>query len=147
MSIEIRKAETGDFAAIYSLISEFALFIRTPEKVTTTEKQMMEDKDLFSCLVAIKDGAIVGFASYFFAYYSWTGKAFYLDDLYVMENFRGQGIGNKLFEEVFKIARETKCRKLKWQVSKWNQPAIAFYKSKGALIDDVEINCDLVLQD
>jgi GNAT superfamily N-acetyltransferase len=77
--------------------------------VTTTEKQMIEDKELFSCLVAIKEGAIVGFASYFFAYYSWTGKALYLDDLYVKENFRGQGIGNKLFDEVINIARETKC--------------------------------------
>jgi ribosomal protein S18 acetylase RimI-like enzyme len=147
MSIAIRKAETGDFAAIFSLISEFALFIQTPGKVTTTEKQMIEDKELFSCLVAIKDGAIVGFASYFLAYYSWTGKALYLDDLYVRENCRGQGIGNKLFDEVVNIARETKCRKLKWQVSKWNQAAIGFYKSKGAVIDDVEINCDLVLQD
>ena len=62
-----------------------------------------------------------------------------------MLSHRGYGIGSKLMNEVFSIADKEKCTRVRWQVSKWNQNAIDFYKSKGADIDDVEINCDLVL--
>lgn len=143
MKIEIRKAEAGDYNEIYSLIKEFATFIKLPDKVLISPEQMLQDKEYFCCFVAIDNNSIVGFATYFQAYYSWTGKAIYLDDLYVVQNYRGLGIGSKLFEKIIEIAKETKCYKVKWQVSKWNNKAIEFYKSKGALIDEVEINCEL----
>lgn len=88
---------------------------------------------------------IIAFSTYFFAYYSWTGKAIYLDDLYVTETYRGKGIGNLLFNKIIETAKNNNCKKVKWQVSNWNKKAIKFYKNKGALIDDVEINCDLFL--
>jgi len=145
MIIDIRKAEPIDFSEIYSLIKEFAKFIRTLEKVLTTAEQMLNDKDHFSCFIALDGNKMVGFATYFIAYYSWTGKAIYLDDLYVLEQYRGSGIGNKLFDKIVETAKSENCKKLKWQVSNWNKKAIAFYKSRGAIIDDVEINCDLKL--
>ena len=145
MTISIRQAIPGDFDQVYLLIKEFATFIKTPEKVTTTPSQMVEDKNHFNCFVALDKDKIVGFATYFICYYSWTGKAMYLDDLYVLENYRGLGIGNKLLDKVIETAKNEDCKKVRWQVSKWNHKAIAFYKSKGAVIDDVEINCDLKL--
>jgi diamine N-acetyltransferase len=45
---------------------------------------------------------------------------------------------------VVNLAKREGCKKVRWQVSKWNEDAIEFYKRKGAVIDDVEINCDLV---
>jgi len=48
-------------------------------------------------------------------------------------------------DEVFELAKQEGCKKVRWQVSKWNKNAIEFYKKKGAVIDDVEINCDLIL--
>ncbi len=143
MTISIRKAEPADFEAIYALIKAFAEFIKTPEKVLTTPAQMMQDKDFFNCLVAIDKDAIIGFATYFFAYYSWTGKSVYLDDLYVVAPYRGRGIGSKLLDEVIAIAKNENCKKVRWQVSNWNEKAIEFYKMRGAIIDAVEINCDL----
>lgn len=146
MTIVIRKAIATDFEEIHSLILEFAEFINTPEKVFTTASQMIKDKDYFNCLIALDKNKIVGFATYFNAYYSWTGRAIYLDDLYVLEHYRGHGIGNRLLDEVIEIAKREKCKKVKWQVSNWNEKAIAFYKMRGATIDTVEINCDLPLQ-
>ena len=85
----------------------------------------------------------MGFATYFIAYYSWTGKVVYLDDLYVLEKYRGLGIGSKLLDRVIEIAKNENCKKVRWQVSNWNDKAIEFYKMRGAIIDEVEINCDL----
>ena len=145
MTVDIRKAELADFEAIYSLIIEFAEFVKTPEKVITTPSQMIYDKDYFNCFVAVENSIVIGFATYFFAYYSWTGKAVYLDDLYVIEKYRGLGIGNKLLDKVIETAKSENCKKVKWQVSNWNNKAIQFYKKRGATIDEVEINCDLNL--
>ncbi len=147
MKIEIRKAGPEDFVYVYALIREFAVFIQTPEKVVTSPARMVADKDYFHCYVAVDEEKIIGFATYFIAYYSWTGKTIYLDDLYVKENYRGQGIGNALFDSVIQTAKNENCRKVRWQVSKWNSKAIAFYKKRGATIDEVEINCDLILND
>lgn len=145
MPIQIRKARVSDFEQIYDLIKEFAIFIKTPEKLSITLPQMIKEKDFFRCLIALDNDIVVGFASYFFAYYSWSGKAMYLDDLYVLEKYRGQGIGNQLLDQVIATARKENCKKLRWQVSNWNTKAIEFYKKRGAMIDDVEINCDLIL--
>ena len=147
MNIIIRKAAETDFAAIYSLIKEFAVFQKTPQKVSITVEEMKAQKDLFECFVAVNDKEeIIGFASCFFAYYSWSGKAFYLDDLYVTEFYRGYKTGTRLLETVIDFAKKSGCIKVRWQVSNWNKNAIAFYKKMGAIIDDVEINCDLDLR-
>ncbi|MEM9829866.1 MAG: GNAT family N-acetyltransferase [Bacteroidota bacterium] len=145
MEFDIRKANPPDFNDIHRLIKEFATFIKHPEKVMITPEQMLRDQDHFKCLVATYEEKIVGFATYFICYYSWTGKAIYLDDLYVVEKYRGLGMGNKLFDQVMKIGRDENCYKMKWQVSRWNEKAQEFYRGKGATIEDVEINCDLAL--
>ena len=143
----IRKAKEQDFPAILSLIKEFAIFQKTPEKVTISLAQMVEDKDCFQCLVAeTDDKELVGFASYFFAYYSWSGKAIYLDDLYVQEASRKKEVGSRLLDAIINIAKQEECKKVRWQVSGWNSNAIEFYKNMGAVIDDTEINCDFIIR-
>ncbi|MCW3115051.1 MAG: family N-acetyltransferase [Segetibacter sp.] len=142
----IRRATEKDFPALLSLINEFAVFQKTPEKVSITLEQMKVDQDHFQCFVAEADSKeIVGFASFFFAYYSWSGKALYLDDLYVTEAFRNQGLGRRLLETIINLAKESNCKKVRWQVSKWNSNAISFYKKLGAAIEEIEINCDYYL--
>lgn len=109
--------------------------------------KMIAEQEYFNGFAAINDlGKIVGYVNYFFAYYTWIGKSLYMDDLYVKEEFRGHGIGTKLINEVIKHAKSTNCHKVRWQVSEWNKPAIDFYKSLGASIDNVESNCDLILK-
>ena len=146
MDVTIRAATEMDFPEIFSLITEFSIFQGTPEKVSITVDQMQENKELFNCLVAeTKDKHIIGFASFFFAYYSWSGKALYLDDLYVKETFRNQAIGKMLFDAVLVYAKNNHCNKMRWLVSKWNTNAIGFYKSIGANIDETDLTCDLTL--
>jgi GNAT superfamily N-acetyltransferase len=86
----------------------------------------------------------MGYVTYFFAYYTWTGKSLYMDDLYVREKYRRKGLGALLINKVIDYAKEEKCNKLRWQVSNWNEPAITFYKSLGAEIDNIEQNCDII---
>ncbi len=146
MTITIRKANQRDFYTILYLIKEFAIFQKTPEKVTITLEQMIAAKDFFQCFVAETSGKeIIGFASFYFVYNSWSGKGLYLDDLYVVDAFRKQGAGKLLLDAMIQLAKEEHCKKLRWQVSKWNSNAIDFYKKMGAVIDDTEINCDLLL--
>ena len=147
MNITIRKANQQDFPTILSLIKEFAIFQKTPEKVTITLEQMIASKNLFQCFIAeTSSKEIAGFASFYFVYNSWSGKGLYLDDLYVKNAFRKQGAGKLLLEAILQLAKDEHCKKLRWQVSKWNANALDFYKSMGAVMDDTEINCDLLMQ-
>lgn len=144
MNITIRKASVQDFPTIFSLIKEFSIYQKTPGKVTTSLDQMVRDESIFQCLVAENDDKeIVGFATFFFTYYSWSGKGIYLDDLYVKDVYRKRAIGQKLLNAIINIAKEEHCKKVRWQVSGWNKNAIDFYKKMGAVVDGTDINCDL----
>ena len=145
MTVTIRKIEESDYLVLISLFKEFALFEKLPEKMTNSVEQMLREKEYLTGFVAVNDAdEIVGYATYFFGYYTWIGKSLYMDDLYVRPDFRGAGVGTKLINEVIAFAKAENCKKLRWQVSEWNQPAIDFYKSLGANVDAVESNCDLM---
>ena len=145
MNITIRLAVKADFADTLALFREFAIFQKTPEKMHITLEQLIEDEQDFKCFVAEVDKKIIGFATFFFAYYSWTGKAIYLDDLYVKDSHRKFGIGKQLLDAVINHARENNCRTVRWLVSRWNTNAIEFYKRIGTHIDDTEMTCVLPL--
>ncbi len=146
MEITIRSAQESDYSQIVDLFKEFATFEKQPEKMTNSVEKMTLEKDYFHCFVAVtSDNSIIGYATYFFCYYTWIGKSLYMDDLYVKPEFRAIGIGTKLINKVIEFAKTTNCHKLRWQVSAWNKPAIDFYKNIGATIDGGEQNCDLLL--
>ena len=145
MEIIIREVEEADFSQVVELFMEFATFEKMPEKMTNTVDKMVKEKDFFHCFVAeTADKQIIGYATYFFGYYTWTGKSMYMDDLYVKSEYRASGTGTLLINRVIELARSSRCHKLRWQVSDWNKPAIGFYKSLGASIDGTEQNCDLI---
>ena len=145
MNTVIRRAVKADFADIFNLFREFSVFQKTPEKMHITLQQLMEDEQYFQCFVALADGQITGYATYFFAYYSWTGRGIYLDDLYVRESHRKYGIGRQLLDTVIQHAKENDCRTVRWLVSRWNTNAIEFYKKIGAHVDDTEMTAVLPL--
>lgn len=144
MDIVIRPATENDFGAIVELFREFARFEHREEQMTNSMEQMKTEKEYFNCFVAVNSQhEIIGYATYFFAYFTWKGKSLYMDDLYVKESHRGAGIGKALLNKVIGLAKASHCHKLRWQVSDWNAPAIGFYKSLGAAIDAQDRNCDL----
>ena len=145
-NIKIREASEEDFGAIVELFREFALFENLPEMMTNSVELMKKEREYFNCFVAVNSAnVIVGYATWFFAYFTWTGKALYMDDLYVKENYRGAGTGTMLIRKIADFAKESDCHLMRWQVSDWNAPAIGFYKSLGAVINNAERNCDLKL--
>ena len=145
MMVSIRKITESDFPTLLLLFKEFALFEKLPKKMTNSVEQMLVEKEYLNGFVAVNpQNEIMGYVTCFFAYYTWIGKSLYMDDLYVRPEFRSKGIGTQLINEVIAYAKTENCKKLHWQVSEWNKPAIDFYESLGAKIDSIESNCDLV---
>ena len=146
MELIIRKGTEADFPQLVALFKEFAHFEKLPDKMVNSVEKMQAQQDYFQCFVAV-NGAnrIVGYAAYFYAYYTWSGKSVFMDDLFVTQTYRGKGIGTKLLKQVVEEARKAGCFKVRWQVSNWNTSAQNFYTKMGAKIDEVEINCDLIL--
>lgn len=145
MSIQIRPIGESDFPQLIALFHEFAIFEKVPDLMTNTVEKMISEKELIKGFIAVtKEDVIIGYATCFFAYFTWIGKSLYMDDLYVRPDYRSQGIGSKLIGSVIDYAKQENCRKLRWQVSEWNTPAISFYRSLGAEINETERNCDLI---
>ncbi|MEL7588791.1 MAG: GNAT family N-acetyltransferase [Prolixibacteraceae bacterium] len=142
----IRSANPDDFPKILELFREFAAFENLSELMVNSVERMMQEQEHFHCFVAETGRKeIIGYATWFFCYYTWTGKSIYMDDLFVKPEYRRKGIGLRLIEQVIEFGKSSQCHKLRWQVSNWNQNAIAFYKGLGAVINPVEQNCDLSL--
>ncbi len=144
----VRTATEADMAAVLSLIRQLAEFERQPTAVSNTREGLMRDgfgaAPLFECLVAEKDGVILGFALFYPTYSTWSGPCLYLEDLFVIDSHRRFGIGSLLFEAVLDIARKRKVKRFSWQVLAWNEPAIGFYKKYGTLLDSEWINCKII---
>jgi len=137
MGTVIRKATAADAAQILEFIRALAAFERAPDAVTATEEGLIRDgfgpNPFYRCLIADYDGQPAGFAFYFFNYSTWVGRpGIYVEDLFVLPQFRRRGIGRELLRQVAAIAVETGCQRLQWEVLDWNTPAIDFYRAIGA---------------
>jgi len=142
MDITVRPATEDDFPAVLSLIKELAEFERAPEKVTNSVEQMRQEKDLFRCLIAETEaGEIVGMALFFFAYFTWVGKSRYIEDIIVRQAYRQHKIGSALLRKIMEAAKEENCKRVRWQVLDWNEPAISFYRKCGVEISGEWLNC------
>ena len=134
----LRKAKRGDEQAIFDLIKGLARFEKEPDAVINTVAKLgadLFDNKYCDALVLLDSERIIGFALYYTAYSTWKGPIVYLEDLYVLPEYRGTGAGSKLFDEVVRIAKERGSARMDWQVLDWNTDAIAFYERKGAIIN------------
>jgi GNAT superfamily N-acetyltransferase len=136
MPTTIRTATREDVAQILAFIHALATYERAPEAVVATEADLLRDgfgpNPFYFCLIAEHDGKPAGFALYFFSYSTWVGKpGIYLEDLFVLPELRGLGIGKALLERVAAVAVEKDCGRIEWAVLDWNTPAIDFYRAKG----------------
>ena len=145
--ITIRRAVKEDCSRILELVRELALFERAPQEVTVTtehfEKSGFGPNPVWWAFVAEAEGIIQAFALYYIRYSTWKGQRMFLEDLLVTEKMRGRGIGQLLFDELVKEAKEKQLNGIVWQVLEWNEPAIKFYKKLNASFDAEWINCSV----
>jgi GNAT superfamily N-acetyltransferase len=145
METVLRKAELHDVANILKLIKELAVFERAAEEVDLTEEILRNDlfgtRPIIECVVAENDTAIIGIAVYYEKYSTWKGRCLYLEDIIVTQEYRGHGVGKKLFRAVANIAKIQNHGRMEWQVLEWNTAAIEFYKNFNAVIDPEWFNC------
>ena len=135
----IRTATPADVPQILFFVKELAEFEREADKVVATEELLHQamfgdDRPAAEAVIAESDGKPVGMALFFHNFSTWTGwRGLYLEDLYVTPEARGAGVGTALLKHLAGIAVDRGCTRFEWAVLDWNEKAIAFYRSVGAL--------------
>lgn len=134
----IRDATAMDVPIVLELIRDLATYERAPDEVLTTANGLREAlfgaEPAAKVVIAFENMTPVGFAVYFFNFSTWLGRpGLYLEDLFVKPEARGRGYGRALLVHLAKIARDRNCGRMEWAVLTWNDPAIQFYKSIGAV--------------
>ena len=138
MGFIIRYGERRDMSSVLKLVNELAVFEKEPNAVKITVDDLVEngfkDNPAFFTFVAELGGVIVGMALFYNRFSTWEGPSLHLEDLIVTEKFRGKGIGKALYDKVLDFALQKGIKRVEWVVLDWNKPAIAFYKSTGAIM-------------
>lgn len=136
--LSIRSARPGEAGLILDFIRELAVYEKLEHEAKASVAQI--DAALFGpspkafCDIAEWEGAPVGFAFWFYNFSTFDGRhGIYLEDLFVRPEARGKGIGKALLVHLAQRCIAEDLTRLQWWVLDWNAPAIAFYRSLGAV--------------
>jgi GNAT superfamily N-acetyltransferase len=139
--VTIRPPAAQEIPLVLGFIRELAVYERLEHQVVASETELAAAlfgprpyaEVVFGCL----DGTPVGFALFFHNFSTFLGRpGIYLEDLFVRPEARGHGIGKQLLAWLARTALERGCARLDWAVLDWNEPAIGFYRSLGAVAQD-----------
>ena len=132
-----RFASEADVKTILFFIRQLAVYENMLDDVVATEELLREwifEKKKAEVLLAEENGRAVGFALFFHNFSTVLGRAgIYLEDLFVLPEYRGRGYGKGLLKELARIAVSRQCGRLEWSCLDWNKPSIDFYLSMGAV--------------
>lgn len=136
MNPVIRNANIDDIDKIIYFIKELAVYEKMQDEVVTNKdlvKKWIFDLKIAEVLFVMEQNKEVGFALFFHNYSTFVGKAgIYLEDLYVLPNYRHKGYGKALIKKLASICIERECGRFEWCCLNWNKPSIDFYLSLGA---------------
>ena len=137
LKFQIRQAISDDVSDIFDLIKALAEYEQLTHQVTGTEEDLHQhlfgDRIYAEAIVAEADNKIVSFGLFFSNYSTFLTKpGIYLEDLYVLPEYRRQGIGKAMLSYLGELAVARDAGRLEWSVLDWNESAIAFYQSMGA---------------
>ena len=134
----IREALERDVPLILDFIRQLAVYEKLENLVVATEAglrgALFGPRPYAEVIIAEHDGRPAGFALFFHNFSTFLGKpGIYLEDLFVLPSERGRGTGKALLVALARIAADRDCGRIEWSVLNWNEPAIGFYKSLGAV--------------
>ncbi len=137
MNSTIRRARAGDGPAFLSLIDALADYEKLARPTRSARARLLRDgfgtRRRFDAFLIRIGGKIAGYAIVFETYSSFLAKpTLYLEDLFILPELRGKGLGKKLFLHCLAEAKRRKCGRMEWVVLDWNTPAIEFYDHLGA---------------
>ncbi len=141
----LRFAEPADCSVLFDLIRALAEYEKLSEAVTgnalALKEHLFGSTKFIEAIIAEYAGQSVGFALFFYNYSTFLTKpGIYLEDIFVLPEYRRLGIGKALLTKLAQIAVERECGRLEWSVLDWNEPAQAFYRRMGAsILDDWRI--------
>lgn len=134
---KIRFAVKEDVPLILKFIKELANYEKLLDEVVATEEILFDSlfkRKAAEVIIGEYKGEPVGFALFFHNFSTFLGRpGLYLEDLFVVPDMRGKGFGRTMLSFLGKLAKERDCGRLEWWVLDWNEPAIKFYKSLGAV--------------
>lgn len=131
-----RKAVREDVPLILKFIRALAVYEKMEDRVVGDEKLL--ESELFvrqkaEVIFALEGEKEVGFALFFHNFSTFLGRSgLYLEDLFVLPEYRGKGYGKAILKKLASIAVERGCGRLEWSCLDWNKPSIDFYLSLGA---------------
>lgn len=133
---DFRCAKDSDCGLILFFIRQLAEYEKMSDDVVATEELLREwifAKGKAEVIFICENGKEIGFALFFHNFSTFLGRAgIYLEDLFVLPEYRGRGCGKALLKELARIAVERGCGRLEWSCLDWNRPSINFYLSLGA---------------
>lgn len=141
----VRFAQPADYSILFKLIQGLAEYEKLSHAITgnalSLKEHLFGSRRYVEAILAESAGQAVGFALFFHNYSTFLTKpGIYLEDLFVLPEYRRQGIGKAILTKVAQIAVERDCGRLEWSVLDWNESAQAFYRSMGAsILDDWRI--------
>ena len=134
--IQFRQAGPEDAGLILRFIRALAEYEKMADQVVATEELLRDwlfEKQAAKVIFAMEGEKEVGFALYFHNFSTFLGRAgLYLEDLFVLPEYRGRGYGKALLARLAAIAVEESCGRMEWVCLDWNRPSIDFSTSKGA---------------
>ena len=137
MSVSIRAALCSDAAVLHPLICALADYEKLAAQVVGTaqdlQRELFSERPVIEAVIAWEEESALGFALFFHNYSTFLARrGLYLEDLFVVPEARGRGIGKALIRHCARVAVARGCGRFEWAVLDWNQPAIEFYQSIGA---------------
>jgi GNAT superfamily N-acetyltransferase len=138
----VRAATPADVPLLLDLIRGLAAYEKLSRYVTATRAGLRQalfgPRPAAEAVIGLLDGKPAGFAVFFPNFSTFLGRAgMYLEDLYVIPEARGRGLGEALLRHVAREAVRRRCGRFEWAALDWNTPAIGFYRKLGAVpLDD-----------
>src|SRR5690554_233760 len=136
MMTSIRLARREDSKLIFEFIKKLAKYEKMTKDVVGSEELLehwLFDQKLAEVIFIEKDNKAVGFALYFYNFSTFLTKpGLYLEDIFILEEYRNNGLGKKVFNYLIKKAKDENLGRMEWVVLDWNEPSIKFYETLGA---------------